>query len=287
MKELMEAAVERLEGSGVPRPQWTAEQLLAHHAGCLPLELYVEPPALDPEKQTRFRADVAARAAGMPLQYLMGTAAFYGREFLVGPGVFNPRPETEVLVEMALEHLGSRHDRFSAGGRAPHVVDVGTGSGVIAVTLALERPSLSVTAVERSETALSFARENARRLGAEVRFLSGSLLEPLAPASADLIVANLPYLDPGESSRWPKELHWEPWIALDGGAGGVALIRDLLSTAGPVLAPGGRMVLEVGMDQVERVCASAEQNGLRVVHVGRDLAGLDRIIVLEPEETAC
>lgn len=283
MKELIEAAVERLEESRVPRPQWTAEQILAHHAGCLPLELYVEPPDLGPERQARFHADIAARAAGVPLQYLMGTAAFYGREFLVGPGVFNPRPETEVLVEMALVHLGSRHERFTADGKAPRVVDIGTGSGAIAVTLALERPGLEVTAVERSAIALSFARENARRLGAGVRFLAGSLVEPLAPASAELIVANLPYLDPGESAQWPRELHWEPWIALDGGAGGVSVIREFLSAAGPVLAPGGRMVLEIGMDQVDRVCAFAEERALHVVHVGQDLAGLDRIVVLEPE----
>ena len=283
MRELIGAAVERLEESGVPRAQWTAEQLLAHRAGCLPLDLYVGPTELGPEGQVRFQADVADRAAGVALQYLMGTAAFYGREFAVGPGVFNPRPETEVLVEMALVHLGSRHERFTVGGRAPRVVDVGTGSGAIAVTLALERPGLSVTAVERSEVALSFARENARRLEAGVRFLRGHLLESLAPGSVDLVVANLPYLDPGESARWPRELHWEPWMALDGGAGGVDMIRELLSTAGRVMSPGARVILEIGMGQVEAVCASAEAQGLQVVHVGQDLAGLDRIIVLESE----
>ena len=283
MRELIRSAVEVLEGSEVPRPQWTAEQLLAHRAGCLPVELYAEPPELDEETQTRFLADVAARAAGVPLQYLMGTAAFYGRDFFVGPGVFNPRPETEVLVEMALVHLGSRHERFTAGGRAPRVVDVGAGSGAIAVTLALERPGLLVTGVERSGIALSFARRNAGALGADVRLVQGNLLEPVSPAAADLIVANLPYLDPEESGKWPRELHWEPWLALDGGAGGVALIRELLSTAGPVLAPGGRMILEIGMGQVEAVCSHAEEHAFRVVHVGRDLAGLDRIVVLEPE----
>lgn len=283
MRELIRSAVEVLEGLGVPRPQWTAEQLLAHRAGCLPVDLYAEPPELDQGQAARFLADVAARAAGVPLQYLMGTAAFYGREFAVGPGVFNPRPETEVLVEMALVHLGSRHERFTAEGRVPRVVDVGVGSGAIAVTLALERPGLLVTGVERSETALSFARRNAEALGADVRFIRGNLLEPAAPASAELIVANLPYLDPEESGKWPRELHWEPWFALDGGTGGVALIRELLSMAGPVLAPGGRMVLEIGMGQVEPVCAHAEEHAFRVVHVGRDLAGLDRIVVLEPE----
>ena len=288
MRELIRSAVEVLEGSEVPRPQWTAEQLLAHRAGCLPVELYAEPPELDGKQATRFLADVAARAAGVPLQYLMGTAAFYGRDFFVGPGVFNPRPETEVLVEMALVHLGSSLRAVSApsdgiGHSVPHVVDVGAGSGAIAVTLALERPGLLVTGVERSEIALSFARRNAEALGADVRLIRGNLLEPVAPASADLIVANLPYLDPEESGKWPRELHWEPWLALDGGADGMDVIRELLSAAGPMLVSGGRVILEVGMGQVEPVCDFAEERGLRVVHVSRDLAGIDRVVVLQPE----
>ena len=277
----MRSAVEALESSGVPRPQWTAEQLLAHHVGCLPLELYVDPVELAPEPEARFRAGIAARAGGVPLQYLMGTAGFYGRDFFVGPGVFNPRPETEALVEMALVHLGSRHGRFTADGRIPRVVDVGTGSGAIAVTLALERPGLIVVGVERSEVALSFARQNGLHHGAGAQFLRGHLLDPVAPASADLIVANLPYLDPKKSGEWPRELHWEPWMALDGGTEGVDLIRELLSTAGRVMSPGARVILEIGMGQVEAVCAAAEAQELRVVHVGRDLAGLDRIVVLE------
>ena len=274
VRGLIRPAVEVLEGSQVPRPQWTAEQLLAHRAGCLPVELYAEPPALDDKVQARFQMDVAARAAGVPLQYLMGMAGFYGRDLFVGPGVFNPRPETEVLVEMALDVIGPRHDRL-------RVVDVGTGSGAIAVTLALERPDLRVVGVERSEIALFFARRNARHHGAGVRFVHGDLLEPLAPASADLIVANLPYLDPEESAQWPKELHWEPWIALDGGAEGMDRIRDLLSAAGSVLTPGGRVILEIGMGQVGRVCRLAEERALHVVHVTRDLAGIDRVVVLE------
>ncbi|MBI3322397.1 MAG: peptide chain release factor N(5)-glutamine methyltransferase [Candidatus Omnitrophica bacterium] len=286
MRELIRSAVEMLEGSQVPRPQWTVEQLLAHRAGCLPVDLYADPPELDGAAKVRFLADVAARAAGMPLQYLMGMAGFYGRDFVVGPGVFNPRPETEVLVEMALVRLGSRQEKFSAGGRTPRVVDVGTGSGAIAATLALERPGLAVRAVERSETALSFARRNIERLGAGVELVRGSLLEPFDAGSADLIVANLPYLDPQESAAWPRELHWEPWLALDGGPGGVDLIRELLSTAGPVLSPGGRVILEVGMGQVDRVCELAEERAFQVVHVTRDLAGIDRVIVLDAVKTA-
>lgn len=271
MKEILSPAVELLEESQVPRPQWTAEQLLAHRAGCLPMDLYVEPPEVSAEAAARFRADVAARAGGVPLQYLMGTAAFYGREFAVGPGVFNPRPETEVLVEVALEIL---HDGW-------RVVDVGAGSGAIAVTLALERPGVRVAAVERSGIALSFARENVQRHGAPVRLVQGNLVGPLARGSADLIVANLPYLNPEESGSWPRELHWEPWMALDGGSRGMGMIRRLLSTAGPVLAAGGRVILEIGMGQADPVCAFAEEQGFHVLHVVPDLAGVDRVVILE------
>ncbi len=279
MRGLIRSAVEVLEGLEVPRPQWTAEQILAHHAGCLPFELYAEPVEMDAEGTARFRADVAARAAGVPLQYLTRTAEFYGREFSVGPGVFNPRPETEVLMDVALAEVasapaGPRNDRL-------RVVDVGTGSGAIAVTLALERPGLRVWGVERSEIALSFARHNAREHAAGVRWVRGDLVEPLARESVDLLTANLPYLDPQESSQWPKELHWEPWLALNGGSDGVDLIRRLLSTAGRVLALDGKMVLEIGLGQADTVCSFAEERGFHVLHVVRDLAGLDRIVVLE------
>ena len=149
--DLIQQGTRLLEQEQVHRPQWTAEQLLAERVGCLPVDLYTLKVKILEGDRILYLADVAARASGVPLQYLLGTADFYGRRFAVGPGVFNPRPETEVLVETALGLLEG----------TAAVADVGTGSGAIAVTLAKERPRLEVAAVECSSVALHFARRNA------------------------------------------------------------------------------------------------------------------------------
>lgn len=270
--QLIQEAAEALTGAQVHRPQWTAEQLLAERLGCLPVDLYVEPPAMESETRAQFRADVAARAGGVPLQYLLGSADFYGRRFRVGPGVFIPRPETEVLVDTALEILRGQPD--------PIVVDVGTGSGMLAITLAQECPGIKPVAVECSSVALRFARRNAAEQASEVRFMQGDLLGGFAPASVDFVVANLPYLDPAEVSRWPRELAWEPWLALSGGGEGTELMGRLLAQASSVLRPGGRAVLEIGMGQAPAVQAVAQRNGFRVERVVPDLTGLDRLVAL-------
>ncbi len=268
--ELIQEGTRVLEEAQVHRPQWTAEQLLAERVGCLPVDLYAMEFKILRGDLLLYRADVAARANGVPLQYLLGTADFYGRRFAVGPGVFNPRPETEVLVETVLELLGG----------CQVVADVGTGSGIIAVTLAKERPNLEVIAIEQSSVALHFARRNAATQGCRVRFLQGNLLEGLKPCSVDGIVANLPYLNPDQSSAWSRELAWEPWLALDGGKGGLELIETLIRQAAGLLEPERWLALEIGMDQAPRVRELAEQNGFRVERTIQDLSGLDRVAVL-------
>ena len=277
---LLKSAAQVLEQAGISRPQWTAEQLLAERLGCLPVDLYSKAPAVPLEDSIQFRAAVAARAGGMPLQYLLGSADFYGRRFSVGPGVFNPRPETEVLVEVALDVMGRSVRGELVEPRTFRVADAGTGSGAIAVTLAMERPGLEVIAVEQSAVALHFARRNAASHGCTVQFLLGNLLEGFAPESLDAIVANPPYLDAEQSASWPRELAWEPWIALDGGAEGTELIGTLIRQAAAVLKPGGPMILEIGMDQAAGVRMLAEQKGFRVDRIVQDLAGLDRVVVL-------
>ena len=235
------------------------------------MDLYARAAAVPAELSLKYRGDLAARAGGVPLQYLLGTADFYGRRFSVGPGVFNPRPETEVLVETALELIEAR---------ALRVADVGAGSGAIAVTLAVERPDLEVIAVEQSAVALHFARRNALAHGCDIHFVLGNLLEGVLPESVDAVVANPPYLNPEQAKIWPRELAWEPWLALDGGQGGVELTARLIRQAVVVLKPAGWMALEIGMDQAAVVADFAEQNGFRVERVVQDLAGLDRVAVL-------
>ena len=328
---LLRSATATLEAGGVPRPRWTAEQLLAHSLNCKPIELYLGATPIDLKQEAQFFSDVAARASGVPLQYLLETAEFYGREFSVGPGVFIPRPETEVLIDVVCEVLeetssplgggvlrparqplrgclakrlpslspperrAQAESHARSGNRIafePHppsgapassnfsVVDVGTGCGAIGITLALECPGIQVVATDRSAHPLPFARRNAHRHEAAVSFLEGDLLEPLAGQSVDLIAANLPYLDPEESSGWPRELNWEPWIALDGGEHGLSLIRRLIRQAAGALKPGGNLVLEIGDGQASPVGSCAQTHGFRLHQVVQDLAGLERVVVL-------
>lgn len=300
-RDLIQHGAAILSDAKVHRPQWTAEQLLAERLGCLPVDLYVQPPRVTEEVSVRYRADIAARAGGVPLQYLLGSAEFYGRRFAVGPGVFNPRPETEILVETVLELIPVRGEPFGSAvhpelveGERPAqdrlvearlgIADVGTGSGAIAVTLAAERPDLEVAAVDRSEVALHFARRNAHVHGCPVRFLQGDLLEGFGPGSLDGVVSNPPYLDPGRAGEWPKELSWEPWLALNGGEKGLESIERLASQARVVLRPGGWLSLEIGMEQGEAVRGIAARHGFCVEKIQKDLAGLDRVAVLKREE---
>ncbi len=295
MTALIRWGVDLLGRSGISRPQWTAEQLLAERLGCLPVDLYVQAPAIGSEDRVRFHSDVAARANGVPLQYLLGTADFYGRSFHVGPGVFIPRPETEVVVDVALELLrggdAGRPEQAvhpstqlrmngASKGHRPVAVDVGTGSGILAITLAAEVPGLVPVAVELSSVALRFARRNAARHECAVRFIQGDLLEGFAADSVDLIMANPPYLNPEELSSWPRELVWEPILALSGGSDGMDLIARLLRQARQALGRGGWILLEIGMGQGQRVQALAEETGFRVEQIVPDMSGIERVVAL-------
>ncbi len=278
LHEILRAGSDLLQKRKIRRPLWIAEQLLAHHLRCLPIELYLEAPPIQHKQAVRFQSDIAAHSNGVPFQYLLGTGSFYGRDFFVGPGVFIPRPETEVLVESALDFCNAekllRNESIS-------VLEVGTGSGAIAITLVLEQPSLDVEAIDLSFHALFYARRNARRHGSSVLFHSGDLLDSREPASADLIVANLPYMDPKTSGEWPRELFWEPWMALDGGNQGIFLIQKLIRQAVKVLRPQGRIILEIGMGQVEAMTSAVLSSGFSIEQVVQDLSGMDRVVVLK------
>ena len=190
---LVKDAAATLAAAGVPAPEWDAERLLRHVLGWDRAALVANPDRVVPEPEAeRFRALVRRRASREPLQYILGTQAFWKHEFLVTPAVLIPRPETELLVETSLELLKDVE--------RPLIVDVGTGSGCIALSLAAERPDAEVHAIDISAPALAVARENARRLGLEgrVAFHHGDLLEPVAHLAGriDLVVSNPPYVDP-------------------------------------------------------------------------------------------
>ena len=205
------------------------------------------------------------RSQGKPLQYITHRQEFYGREFRVTPDVLIPRPETEFLVEAVMKH----------GGR---IIDVGTGSGAIAVTLALET-SCEVIATDISSAALAVAAANAQKFAAKVRFFQADLLSIFADASADVVASNPPYVAESERSTLQREVRdWEPAQALFAGLDGLAIYRRLIPEAWRVLKPGGLLALDIGFGQAEAVTAMAEGwNGIRVV---QDLAEIHRVLVL-------
>jgi release factor glutamine methyltransferase len=260
------------EKHGIENPRLNIELLLAHLLKKKRLELYLEfERALDEPTLERLREFVRRRAASEPLQYIIGSAEFCGLEFAVDRRVLIPRPETEHLVEVTLERKPQR------------IVDVGTGSGCIAVTLAKRLPAAQVWAIDSSADALDVARANAIRHGAEknIRFLAGNLLHALpAGVTVDVVVSNPPYIASGELATLPKEVRdFEPVQALVAGVDGLEAYRQLIPQAVARLTPAGCVVLELGTGQrgaVERLLSDA---GCAVSSVVKDLQGHERVIV--------
>lgn len=215
-----------------------------------------------------FRALVARRSAGEPVAYITGAREFYGREFVVSPAVLIPRPETEMLVELGLQ-------RAPQGGA---VLDLGTGSGCIGVSLAAERPDLRVTLVDASAEALDVARVNAHRWAlANTTLLRSDWFAALGAARYDLIVSNPPYVAANDVHLARGDLRFEPRAALASGADGLDDIRRIVAMAPAHLLPGGWLLFEHGYDQQAACTALLEQAGYREVFSARDLAGILRI----------
>ncbi len=250
---------------GHPRPAHAHAWLLAHDWDLVPAEA-----------RDRFELAVARRRAGEPIAYLIGHREFWGRDFLCTPAALIPRPETEHVVEAALERLPL--------GRHARVLDVGTGTGAIAITLALERPGLEVTAVDISEDALALAERNAHALGANgatgVRFLKSDWLAALAGEPLfDLIVSNPPYIAQGDPHLVEGDLRFEPWVALTDRADGLTAYRVLAQAVADHLAPGGHLIVEHGHDQGPAVQAIFAAARLVELEGRRDLAGLPRVTI--------
>lgn len=260
-------------GAVADRPRVEAEILLGSLLGRGRPHLLAHPErVLEREAAASFVSLVRRRAAGEPLPYLTGRMEFYGLEFAVTPDVLIPRPETELLVEEALAWLEHR-----SGVRA---VDVGTGSGCVAVALARCAPRLRLCGVDLSAAALGVARSNARRHGVDDRvgFLQGDLLRPLA-APLDLVVSNPPYVATTEWDALPPSVRREPRLALLAGSSGLDAIRRLLPQAALRLRPGGLLLVEIGERQGEAVASLARTLFPRGdVAILRDLAGRERLL---------
>jgi release factor glutamine methyltransferase len=255
----------------VDAPRLTAEILLAHALGCDRVRLYLDfDKPIGERELAAFRELVRRRAAGEPTAWLTGRKEFLGRSFRVDARVLVPRPETEEVAGAALEAL-------PAGGAA---LDLCTGSGCIAVSLALGRPGARVTAVDVSPGALAVARENGLALGAAVEWLEGDLYAPLpADRRFDVVVSNPPYVPSGELAGLSREVRREPVLALDGGADGLDVLRRVVAGAPARLLPGGALVVEIHerhADAVPRLCLEA---GFATAGLRRDLAGLPRSVV--------
>jgi release factor glutamine methyltransferase len=233
--------------------------LIAHGSG-----------AISAQHEATFRALAARRMAGEPVAYLVGEREFYGHAFKVTPAVLIPRPETELLVELALQREPQHEIK--------RVLDLGTGSGCIAISIALARPSAFVMAVDQSQPALAVARENAERLHAcNVKFQTSNWFAAVQDQRFDVIVSNPPYVAAGDAYLTQGDLRFEPASALAAGADGLADIRLIVAGARAHLAPGGWLMFEHGYDQAPRCRELLSQAGFGEVQSWRDLATIERV----------
>ena len=262
-------AGEALRDSPLPRNE--ALQLLAHATGRTREALLASPETvLDAEVAAAFRHAVERRARGEPIAYLVGHREFHGHRFSVDAGVLIPRPETELLVDLAIE-------RLPRDGGA--VLDLGTGSGAVAISLALACPGATVVGTDQSSAALAVARANGLRLRARVEWLQGDWYEALgtAPRRFDLVVSNPPYIAAGDPHLGAGDLRFEPPTALTDGGDGLAAIRRIVAGARAVLVPGGLLLIEHGHDQAAAVRALLAAAGYGGIESARDLAGIERV----------
>lgn len=268
--EVLRSAAGYLEKKGIESARLNAELLLAHVLGTSRMQLYMEfdRPLGEPERAP-LRDLIRARGEGVPVQHLLGTVEFFGREFGCDDRALIPRPETEQFVEFLLVRCPE--------GTEECVLDVGTGSGVIAVSLALERPSWKVAASDQSSLALDLARENATKLSASVAFHGTDLL-PLLPETFSVIAANLPYIPTAEIEILSPEVRHDPREALDGGPDGMDLIRKLVSKAVDRLRPNALLALEIGSGQDAALTDWLKQNNYRDIEAVADYQGVLRFL---------
>lgn len=275
VRDVLQWTADRFGRAGIGSPRLDAEVLLAHALGCDRVGLYLDlDRPLGAEERARYRALVAARLERRPVAYLVGHREFWSRRFAVDPSVLVPRPETELLVEEALRGL--------EGLAAPRILELGTGSGAIAVTLAAERPDAEVVATDCSGAALAMAARNVGTHGVAVRLCEGDLFAALPPDEPPFhaIVANLPYVSPEDREGLAPELFFEPEGALFAEEGGLAVIRRAVAEArAHLVRPEGWIGLEVAAGQGEAVAALLTAAGAAAPpRVVLDLAGQQRVV---------
>ena len=270
--KILQWTTDYFSGKKIDSARLEAELLLAATLDLDRVGLYVnfERP-LSAAELDSFRERVRRRALREPLHYILGETEFWSLAFSVSPAVLVPRADTEVLVEEALARIEG----------AARVLDVGTGSGAIAIALAHEKPEIQVTALDCSEPALEVARNNALRNGVaeRVSFLVGDLAA-LPPGPFEMVVSNPPYIPSGDLKQlMPEVRDYEPRLALDGGVDGLQAYRQLAAQAGHLLTPGGWLLVEVGINQAEEVSALFAAVGMIDVGQRNDYAGIPRVVM--------
>ncbi|MBS3759121.1 MAG: peptide chain release factor N(5)-glutamine methyltransferase [Desulfobacterales bacterium] len=264
----------------IDSPRLTVELLLAHVLGIERVELYMRfDQPMASEELARFKAAIKRRLNREPVAYILGRKDFWDMTFAVDPNVLIPRPETEVLVEAALEWIPE-----DADSRPMRILELGTGSGAVIVSLAAERPGHIFYASDSDVGALAVARQNAaaKQLAGRIRFFAADWFAPIQPAEAfDLILSNPPYIPVDEISRLAPEIYrYEPMAALNGGEDGFSAIERILRAAPPYLSPSGRLLLEIGNGHRQKAEARIERlPGVDFIRVIKDYGGYDRVLV--------
>jgi release factor glutamine methyltransferase len=269
--EVLQATTAYFKKHNVENPRLNAEHLLAHGLGRKRIELYLEfERVLTESELAPLRNLVKRRSEGEPLQHLLGTTEFCGLTFLCDKRAMVPRPETEELVELVESKIENRELR---------IVDVGTGSGVIALTLAVKFPDAEILAVDISDDALALAQDNAARvkLADRVRFLKSNLLENVE-GCFDVIVANLPYISIQDRQSLSREVLHDPEVALFASAQGDELLRELIAQAPSQLRPGGMLALEIGIGQSEALLSALAEKNYRDISFKNDYSGVKRFL---------
>jgi len=280
--EALAAATATLARAGVESARSDAEWLLASVLGLDRFDVYLHPEReLAAQDAQWYRVLIARRAARVPLQHLLGYEEFHGMRFAVSPDVLIPRPETEGLVQWAIEMLRDEPESI--------VADLGTGTGAIACALARSLPRVRVLAVERSLPALRLAASNVASLGLSERItlLAADLLEPIGACRLDAVIANPPYLPTAVLASLPAEVsRFEPREALDGGGDGMTVIRRIVAEAPFVLRPHGRLMMEIGEEQAGPVASLLAAAGFTDIEARRDLVGRERYVTGRLSETS-
>ncbi len=280
---LLEWSTAYLSERGFESPRLNCELLLCHILGLERLELYLNfDRPLSREETTKYKALFRRRLRHEPVQYILGTTEFMGARLRVDPRVLIPRPDTEVLVEQAVTCL------TASGAGAPYILDIGTGSGAIAIGLARLVGGCTILAIDASRDALELARDNARinGLSSRISFMECDFLRDangLPSGAFDLVVSNPPYITAAEFGSLPAEVRaFEPAYALCDGADGLMFYREIARQGQRLLRPGGRIIVEIGYGQSGAVQAIFEEQGLRAPEAVKDYAGIERVLKTDP-----